>query len=157
MATTERKFHWKGAGRGPGETHLLRELMRTYQVLMTGFSRNVGMPASRFLLLRLLANAEADCGVMDLARALGINAAAVTRQVQALEAEGLVVREGDARDGRRCRVALSDEGRARFAEIHARGHELERRLAESIPQAELDGAAATLARIRAFLEGGPRA
>jgi DNA-binding MarR family transcriptional regulator len=156
MATAS-SFRWKGAGHGPGETHLLRELMRTYQVLMGGFARNVGMPASRFLLLRLLANAEADCGVMDLARALGINAAAVTRQVQALEAEGLVVRAGDARDGRRCRVALSEAGRARFAEIHARGHALERLLAERIPQEELDAATATLARIRAFLEGASRA
>src|SRR4030042_962676 len=71
------------------EPHLLREIIRTHQVLMAGFSREVGMPASRLELMRLLASADGDVGVMELARHLGINAAAVRRQVQGMEGEGL--------------------------------------------------------------------
>jgi hypothetical protein len=71
------------------EPHLLREVFRTYQVLLSGFARKTEMPASRFALMRLLANSEGDVGVTDLARQLGINPAAVTRQVQELEREGL--------------------------------------------------------------------
>ena len=68
------------------EPHLLREIVRTHQVLMTGFSREVGMPASRFALMRILANNE-GVGVMALARQLGINAAqtlttGVTHQIR---------------------------------------------------------------------------
>ena len=80
------------------EPHLLREVFRTYQVLMSGFARKTGMPASRFALMRLLALAERDLGVTDLARHLGIDSAAVTRQVQELERERLVGRRVDSRD-----------------------------------------------------------
>src|SRR5512137_617214 len=81
------------------EPHLLREILRTYQVLMAGFARKTGMPASRFALMRLLALSEGDVGVTDLARQLGINTAAVTRQVQELERERLITRRADSRDG----------------------------------------------------------
>jgi DNA-binding MarR family transcriptional regulator len=72
------------------EPHLLREVVRTYHVLMNGFSRKTGMPASRFWLIRLLAVSPTELGVMDLARHLGVNASAVTRQIHELESEGLV-------------------------------------------------------------------
>src|SRR5512137_2005549 len=84
------------------EPHLLREIVRAHQVLMAGFSREVGMPASRFALMRVLA--DGDAGVTDLARRLGVNAAAVTRQLQEMEAEGLVRRRADPGDGRRSYV-----------------------------------------------------
>ena len=96
------------------EPHLLREIIRTYQVLMAGFSREIGMPASRLALLRLLAVTQSNMGVMDLARKLQVNAAAVTRQVQELERKGLVRRRADPKDGRRNYVSLSPKGRKLF-------------------------------------------
>jgi len=134
------------------EPHLLREIFRTYQVLMSGFARRTGMPASRFTLLRLLALSEAEVGVTDLARKLGINAAAVTRQVQELEREGLLGRRADRRDGRRRYVRLSAKGRKQFAEIHERTHALERALSSVITDEEMRGAARVLSRLRAFVE-----
>ena len=71
------ELHHKG-----DESHLVREIVRTNQVLMNGFSRMVGMSMSRLTLMRLLATADEGVGVNDLARHLGINAAAVTRQVK---------------------------------------------------------------------------
>ncbi len=135
------------------EPHLLREVLRTYQVLMSGFGRATGMPASRFLLMRLLAAAEAGVGVTDLARQLGINAAAVTRQVQELEREGLILRRADQRDGRRSYVSLSAKGRRVCEAIHERTHELEGALAAAIGAEELRAAAAVLTKLRAFVEG----
>lgn len=135
------------------EPHLLREVLRTYQVLMAGFSRQTGMPASRFMLMRLVALAEGDVGVMDLARQLGVNASAVTRQVQELEQDQLLRRSADARDGRRRYVRLSPKGRKVFEAIHERTHELERSLASVIGAEELRGAAIVLAKLRAFVEG----
>jgi DNA-binding MarR family transcriptional regulator len=134
------------------EPHLLREVFRTYQVLSSGVARQTGMPASRFALMRLLALSEGDIGLVELARQLGTNPAAVTRQVQDLEAEHLVKRRADAKDGRRSYVTLSPKGRKRFKEIHERTHELERSLASALGPEEMAAAAAVLANLRAFLE-----
>jgi DNA-binding MarR family transcriptional regulator len=134
------------------EPHLLREVFRTYQVLMSGFARKTGMPASRFALMRLLALSEGDVGVTDLARQLGINSAAVTRQVQELERERLITRRADSRDGRRSYVRLSVKGRKLFEEIHERTHELERSLFGVIGDKEMRSAALVLSKLRTFVE-----
>ena len=134
------------------EPHLLREVFRTYQALMAGFSRTTGMPASRFALMRLLALAEDDVGLADLARQLGINPAAVTRQVQEMETERLVRRRADPKDGRRSYVSLSPKGRKHFEAIHARSHELERALAAALGTDEMAAAATTLAKLRLSIE-----
>lgn len=142
------KLHHRG-----DEPHLLREVLRTYQVLMAGFSRKMGMPSARFALMRLLAIAESDVGVMDLARQLGVNAAAVTRQVKELEGERLVCRRADRKDGRRRYVRLSPKGRKLFEEIHERNHELERSLSSVISDEEMRSATTVLTKLRIFVEG----
>ncbi|MDY0002784.1 MAG: MarR family transcriptional regulator [Polyangia bacterium] len=141
------KLHHRG-----DEPHLLREVFRTYQVLMSGFARMTGIPASRFALMRLLAFSEGVVGVTDLARQLGINSAAVTRQVQELERERLITRRADSRDGRRSYVRLSAKGRKLFEEIHERTHELERSLSVVIGDGEMRGAAMVLSKLRTFVE-----
>ena len=119
---------------------------------MSAFARQTGMPASRFALMRLLALSQSDIGLADLARQLGINPAAVTRQVQELEAEHLVKRRADPKDGRRSYVRLSPKGRRQFEEIHERSHELERSLSSTLGTEEMAAAAKTLANLRIFIE-----
>lgn len=136
-----------------GESHLLREIMRIHQLLMVGFSRVNGMPASQFAVLRLLANADSGLGVMELARRLGVNPAAVTRLVQEMARGGLVLRRADPQDGRRSYARLSAKGLKRFKEIHARSHELENSLASVIGPEDLAVATRALARMRTHLEG----
>lgn len=138
-----------------GESHLLREIMRTQQVLMTAFSREVGIPLARLGLMRLLAVSDRDLGVMDLARQLDINAAAVTRQVRDLELEGLVIRTSDVRDGRRSYITLSKKGGLLFSEFHDRGHKLEAALAKLLNPDELAATIHVLGQLREFLEGSP--
>jgi DNA-binding MarR family transcriptional regulator len=134
------------------EPHLLREVFRTYQVLMSGFARETGMPASRFGLMRLLAILDKRTGTTDLARHLGINPAAVTRQIQDMEREGLIRRHGDTRDGRRSYVSLSPKGMKLFEAIHARSHELEQSVSSALGADEMRSAATVLAKLRAFVE-----
>jgi DNA-binding MarR family transcriptional regulator len=135
------------------ESHLLREIVRTNQVLMTGFSRVVGMNASRFALMRLLALAAPEgAGVLKLSRQLGINAAAVTRLVKTMEAERLVVRHADTEDGRRTYIRLSAKGMKTFETLHAHGHELERSLSTLISAGDMAVAVKVLMSLRAFLE-----
>lgn len=140
-------------GHRADDPHLLREVMRLHQVMMSSFPRRTGMTASRFALVRLVANAgEAGTGVMALARQLGINAAAVTRQVNEMEAEGLVRRRPDAKDGRRSHVRLSRKGLETFAAIHGRAHDLERALGAIVPPEQMRAAARTLAALRQAIE-----
>jgi DNA-binding MarR family transcriptional regulator len=139
------------------EPHLIQETVRTYQVLIAGISRAIGMSASRFALMRLLAelDVDADVGVMDLARQVGINAAAVTRQVQELEREQLLRRRADPQDGRRSYVRLSPKGRRLLDRILAFSHEFEHSLSAVLSADEMTSAARTLRKLRAFVEGWP--
>jgi len=134
------------------EPHLLRELLKTYQVLMSGFARATGMPAARFVLMRLLASSGAEVGVTDLARRLEVNAGAVTRQVQELEREGLVCRRADPKDARRSYLSLSAKGERVFKAIHERTHELEGSLASVLGADEMRTAATVLVKLRAIVE-----
>ncbi|MDD5712047.1 MAG: MarR family winged helix-turn-helix transcriptional regulator [Smithellaceae bacterium] len=134
------------------EPHLLREIVRTHQVMMMGFSRAIGMPASRLAIMRILANAlPDDIGIMDLAQRLGINAAAVTRQVKDMEEAGLIRRRLDMRDGRRSYVKLSSKGLRAFKGIHNRSHELERSLTSVIGREKMIQAAEVLVKLRQFI------
>jgi DNA-binding MarR family transcriptional regulator len=135
------------------EPHLLREVFRTYQVLVVGFSRLTGMAASQFALLRLLVVTDANIGVMDLARQLGVNAAAITRQVQELEHERLVYRRADPKDRRRGYIKLLPKGRKLLGEIHERNHALERSLSSVLTAEEMASAAGVLTKLRTFVEG----
>ncbi len=135
------------------ESQLLREIVRTNQVLVGGFSRLVGMTASRVALLRLLAIAAPEgAGILKLARQLGINAAAVTRLVKAMEAERLVLRRADASDGRRTCITLSAKGTRTFERLHRHGHELERTLGSIITARDMAVAVKVLTSLRTYLE-----
>ena len=64
MPDREAELHHKG-----DESHLLKEIMRTHQALLNVFSREVGMPAARLSLMRLLAiGYHEKLGVMQIAR-----------------------------------------------------------------------------------------
>lgn len=141
-----------GKSHRKGDVHVIREVIRTHQALLAVFSREVGMPASRLALMRLLAiDAPEEIGVMEIARRLGVNAAAVTRQVQAMRKDGLIVRRTDARDKRRISVRLSAKGRKVFEELHDRSHRLERSLVSVIAPEEMQIAADVLAAVREVL------
>jgi len=134
------------------EPHLFREIVRTYHVLMSGFTRETGVPASRFMLMRTLANSSHGIGITNLSRQLDVNLAAVSRQVKELEGEGLVERRADPKDGRRSIVALSSEGRKLFEEVHERTHNLERSLSTLLGDEDMNRAATVLFKLRTFIE-----
>ncbi len=67
----------------------------------------------------LLRNLEADgpASISGLAARLGLDATTVTRQVAALEHDGLVRRRRDQSDARVCRVEPTAAGRRRMASV----------------------------------------
>ena len=100
-----------------------------------------------------MTDSQSGLDILELARKLGINPAAVTRQVQDLEGQSLVRRRADGRDGRRSYVSLSPKGTRLFAEAHDRTHEFERSLSAVVGVDEMQSAAKVLAKLRAFVEG----
>ncbi|HEY5283677.1 MAG TPA: MarR family transcriptional regulator, partial [Polyangia bacterium] len=109
-------------------------------------------PASRVALMRLLAIAQKDVGVMDLARHLAIDPAAVTRQLKEMERDRLVARRAAPNDGRRSYATLTQKGLKAFKGIHDRSHELERGLSLILKSADVEVAVKVLSRLREFLE-----
>jgi DNA-binding MarR family transcriptional regulator len=76
---------------------------------------------SAYLLLAVL-SAQEPTSVNALADRLGLNASTITRQVDAMEAAGLVRRVKHPEDGRVTLVEVTDRGRARFAAERAARH-----------------------------------
>jgi DNA-binding MarR family transcriptional regulator len=156
--TRMEEHEWSGEVQGlehkGGEPHFVFEIMRTHHALMTFFSRKVGLPFSRVTLLRVLALASpAEMGILEIARRLHINGAAVTRQIKEMEGLGLVRRMPDERDGRRSPVKLTTKGRKLFERIHQRQHDFERYFASGeLTLEELQTAAKVLIRLRSVLE-----
>ena len=135
------------------EPHLLREIMRTYQAALNVFSRQVGMPAARLALMRFLAIRHPEpVGIMEIARQLGINAAAVTRQVKAMESERLAERCADARDGRRNYVTLTADGLRMFEQVHEQAHAFEQALSTAVSAEDMATTVRVLVHLRAALE-----
>ena len=135
------------------EPHLLREIMLAHQAVLNVFSRRVGIPAARLTLMRLLAICHPEAvGIMEIARQLGINAAAVTRQVKAMESERLVERGADARDGRRNHVKLTADGLRIFQQLHERAHDFERAFSAAINAEDMAATVRVLVHVRTALE-----
>ena len=135
------------------EPHLFREIMLAHQALLNVFTRKVGMTSARLALLRVIAVSGPEMlGVMEIARRLGINAAAVTRQVKEIEKDGLVERVSEPRDGRRVYVRLTELGRNAFTRVHELAHEFERTICGGVDSGEIATAVLVLSRIRTAIE-----
>jgi DNA-binding MarR family transcriptional regulator len=147
----EKSLEARAAHKGD-EAHLLREIVRAHHAMMHAFARETGRSSAQFALFRVLAHAERGLGVIEIAEALDVNAAAVTRLVNAMEDERLIRRRADPRDGRRHYVSLTEKGLTQFALIHERTHRLERLLEAELGAEAMRAAAAVLAKLRVFIE-----
>ncbi len=130
------------------ENHVFRDLFRTYQAVANAFTRCMGAPASRIGLLRMPAVGQGRLGTRQLARRLNVDAAAVTRQLKELEAEGLVIRRPHETDGRRTVVMLTRSGLAAFRAIHDQGHRFERALEAEVGPKDIQAARRVLEGMR---------
>lgn len=128
--------------------------MRTQQALIQHFSRELHTPASRLVLMRVLALAHPQgIGTNGIARRLGVNAAAVTRHIKELEAEGLVTRLAAEHDARLRHVVLSPAGLEFFQMLHAKSHALEAQACTGLTEEDLKTCIAVLSAIRENVAG----
>lgn len=154
MEKHEWSDHVQGLHHQGNEPHLIFEIMRTHRAIINIFSRGMGMPFSHVKLLRVLALMHPrETGILDIARRLNINGAAVTRQIREMERDGLISRAQDIRDGRRQLVKLTVKGRKLFEQIHEMQHMFENSFASGdLKPEEIKTAAKVLFRLRSMLE-----
>jgi DNA-binding MarR family transcriptional regulator len=92
----------------------------------------------------------------DLAAAVGISRPTSTGVVTTLEGRGWVERRKNADDGRMVRVALTDEGERKIAELFPRFNADERSLTSCLSAEDQDAIATMLRSLLRSLDGGPR-
>ena len=95
----------------------------------------------------------------ELARALHIEGPTLTRHIDGLEEEGLVVRRRDTNDRRAVSVELTDAGRAKHAEMLRAVQAFNQRLLAGFSADELDELQALLGKLEqnARADSEPRA
>jgi len=113
-----------------------------------------GVTASQFRLLAALARRDANT-VRGLAAALRLDAGAVTRLADRLEAKGLVRREPDPTDGRSVRLLLSATGWELVPRLDAEASAHERDWFGSLSFAELRQYKASIAKLLQRAGAGP--
>lgn len=96
---------------------LLYLLMHLNKHIATQFERCAGVSPNRLELLCKLTGGEISQS--DLQKAVSIDPAAVTRHVQQLEAEGILVRNRCENDNRITLVQLTEEGKRKVADFKA--------------------------------------
>jgi DNA-binding MarR family transcriptional regulator len=112
-------------------SHLLTRVRRHDRAVAEA---GVNIDRASVPLLRLLADGEPALRLGELAAELGVEAPAVTRQVQRLERAGLVERVADPDDRRAQRVRLTPAGRVAIDAIRTVGRRwMQEALAEWTP------------------------
>ncbi len=90
---------------------VLQQLAQTYRSLQAAFDTQVGQSMPRWRIL-LAMHEQGSLPQKTLVARLGTNPAAVTRQLKALEQQGLIIRTRNTTDNRLIDVTLSAAGRA---------------------------------------------
>jgi DNA-binding MarR family transcriptional regulator len=109
-------------------TALLRARSRAWQ-------QPSPLTPAQYYLLRALSN-EPGLGVGEMAAAAGCASPTATRMLDALERDGVVVREPSTEDRRRTIVSLTPRGKRLLAQQRRRSDEKKQRLYEQLSPAE---------------------
>ena len=107
-------------GQPPAVPALGRELALTAKVVRAwvddAFARQ-GSSLATWILLQHAAASERPPSQRELAGSMSIGGATLVRQIDRLEADGLVRRDPDPRDRRVTRISLTESGREHFGEL----------------------------------------
>lgn len=132
---------------GKEDDSLVQALAKTHHELGVAFERDAGMSRSRLYLLACLRQAD-EVTQAALQSALGVDGAAITRQVKQLESDGMVTRRADPEDHRFTLVALTPPGR-KLADASVKKRDaFEARLTSALPAKERDAVAKALEKLR---------
>ena len=122
----------------PFDDALLTELVQTARDVTSAFDRYVGLSPARVAILLELSRCG-ECSQADLQRRNKVHGASITRQVQAMEADGLLVRRPDPADNRFTLVMLTEAGHEAVAQLMAKRESFRAQLLAGVPEADREG------------------
>lgn len=141
-----------GGNRAAASNSILHQISHTYFELMAAFERHLGMSRARWAVLSRLDSQE--CLTQSaLTQVLGVDAAAITRQVKQLEVEGLVTRWSAPEDNRFTAVALTAQGREFVRTQRVVRDEFERIATAGLGDEEIERLRGYLIHMRRNVEG----
>ena len=135
-----------------GGDSILHQIGHTYHDLAAAFERHMGMSRARWAILSRL-NREPNLTQAQLAQRLHVDAAAITRQVKQLEAEGMITRWSAPEDNRFTVVALTETGRAFVDSQRALRDDFERIATAGLSADDIEHMRHCLQHMRRNLEG----
>jgi len=134
-----------------GLGYLIHHLMYAFRQLLSEQCAESGyaMTADELAVLMITAQGQGENGLKqtDIAAILAKDKAVITRRINSLLKQGLVVRTADSEDRRAVRVCLSTDGAAAVAHLHPQLEQVFRRIYRDIDQQEFDIARDVLMRI----------
>lgn len=130
----------------------IQQLGRSYRAFVAGFEAHTGQSMARWRILILLYR-YGEMSQKQLVGELGIDPAALTRQLKALERSGLVERHSDSRDARLTNVALTEAGRVTVNSTMALRNEYLEWALGNLPVPEMEVLSRTLVKMEERLAG----
>ena len=134
------------------ERQLLQQIGRTARAMYAAFEAEVGQPLPRWRILQALREGG-EASQKDLALTLSMDPAALTRQMKALEAEGLVKRRADPDDNRLTRVALTPHGLATIDATQPLREAFAKKALKGLPTDQVEQTMATLRVLESRFRG----
>jgi MarR family transcriptional regulator, transcriptional regulator for hemolysin len=111
---------------------------RRYRALLDEQLRPLGYGTARMEALSTIDRAHEPSAQIAIAKRIGIEGPTLTRMLDTLEAEGLVVRRADPNDRRTKLIELTDAGKRALDEILAVAHNFRKSILNDLSDAELD-------------------
>lgn len=114
----------------------IAQLARLWRTELDNRLRPLGLSQARWVLLMHLSEADIGLAQLDLADRAGVTGPTLVKQIDQLEAAGLVERREDAGDRRIKRVSLTAEGHKTFGAVDKIAHDLRHEvLGDEAPEA----------------------
>lgn len=127
---------------------------RRYRALLDEQLRPLGYGTARMEALSTIDRASEPSAQIAIAKRIGIEGPTLTRMLDALEAEGLVVRRADPSDRRTKLIELTDAGRKALDEIMSVAHDFRSSILKDLNDTELDAVNKVTDKLLSSLSAG---
>lgn len=111
---------------------------RRYRALLDEQLRPLGYGTARMEALSTIDRAHEPSAQIAIAKRIGIEGPTLTRMLDTLEAEGLVIRRADPTDRRTKLIELTEAGKRALNEIMAVAHNFRKTILKDLSDAELE-------------------
>jgi DNA-binding MarR family transcriptional regulator len=134
------------------ERALLRQLGRTARTLYAAFEAEVGYALPRWSILQILYE-QKHTTQQELVKQLAMDPGALTRQMKALEAEGLITRRNSPEDNRITTAALTPAGMEAIIAVQPLRRAFLQKALEGLPLVQLDATMSILKTLEERFRG----